>query len=104
VPNEAWARDFLAKHKRTPDWAQLELDKFRDHEFADPHEDWDAAWRNWLRRAIKPLREASLFPPRSTGEALNPRATREVVMCPCCGAFDFAVSHQCQVTAAKGSQ
>lgn len=32
---------------------QNELGKFRDHEFAAPRSDWDAAFRNWLRRAAE---------------------------------------------------
>lgn len=27
-----------------------ETARFRDHEFAQPHSNWPAAWRNWLRR------------------------------------------------------
>jgi uncharacterized protein YdaU (DUF1376 family) len=30
-----------------------ELALIRDHEFRDPHSDWDAVIRNWLRRASK---------------------------------------------------
>jgi hypothetical protein len=29
----------------------LETQKFRDHEFHQPHSDWRRAWRNWIRRA-----------------------------------------------------
>ena len=30
-----------------------EWDKFRDHEFKTAHSDWDAAWRNWVRTAVR---------------------------------------------------
>jgi transposase-like protein len=30
---------------------ELELSKFRDHEFAKPKTDWDATLRNWMRNA-----------------------------------------------------
>lgn len=30
-----------------------EIALLRDHEFRDPHTDWDAVVRNWLRRAEK---------------------------------------------------
>jgi hypothetical protein len=29
----------------------LETEKFRDHEYRDPHSDWPAAWRTWMRNA-----------------------------------------------------
>lgn len=28
-----------------------ETEKFRDHEFRNAHTDWDATWRQWMRRA-----------------------------------------------------
>lgn len=28
-----------------------ETEKFRDHEYRDPHSNWEAAWRQWMRRA-----------------------------------------------------
>jgi hypothetical protein len=31
---------------------ELEIEKFRDHEFKTPKGDWDAAARNWLRKGI----------------------------------------------------
>jgi hypothetical protein len=31
---------------------EAELAKFRDHEFRDPHTDWDATACNWIRRAV----------------------------------------------------
>ncbi len=30
-----------------------QFDAFCDHEFAAPKSDWDAAWRNWARRAAE---------------------------------------------------
>jgi hypothetical protein len=37
----------------------LELAKFRDHEFATPRSDYDAAFRNWLRGATPQRRSGS---------------------------------------------
>ncbi len=31
--------------------AQQQWQQFTDHEFGQPKSDWDAAWRNWARRA-----------------------------------------------------
>ena len=49
-----------------PAWLERELDRFRDHWAAQPgtkgrKSDWDATWRNWLRRAddYEPLRPRS---------------------------------------------
>lgn len=39
----------------SPGAIERELAKFRDHQFRDAHTDWDAAFRNWIRRA-KPSR------------------------------------------------
>lgn len=39
----------------------LELAKFRDHEFATPRSDYDAAFRNWLRSAT-PQRQSRVAP------------------------------------------
>lgn len=33
-----------------------ETEKFRDHEYRDPHSNWVAAWRQWMRRAPEFLR------------------------------------------------
>lgn len=41
-----------------------EIALIRDHEFRDPHSDWDAVVRNWLRRAAKQK-------PRGTDEHLT---------------------------------
>lgn len=30
-----------------------EFAKFKDHEYRDPHSDWNAAWRNWVRTAVR---------------------------------------------------
>lgn len=46
-PNEEH-RQFAQEHSLDLDG---ELAKFRDHEFAQPKTDWDATFRNWLRRA-----------------------------------------------------
>lgn len=29
----------------------VETEKFRDHEYKDPHGNWPAAWRQWMRRS-----------------------------------------------------
>ncbi len=42
----AWAKD---QHPAVD--VQVELDKFRDHEFKQAHSDWPKAFRNWVRRA-----------------------------------------------------
>ena len=49
-----------------PAWLERELDRFRDYWAAQPgakgrKSDWDATWRNWLRRAddYEPLRPRS---------------------------------------------
>lgn len=44
----AWAR----QHTPRVDF-DAEMALLRDHEFRDPHSDWDAVVRNWLRRAAK---------------------------------------------------
>lgn len=47
-PFRAWARE------HTPGVNfDAELAVLRDHEFRDPHSDWDGVIRNWLRRAAK---------------------------------------------------
>ena len=35
------------------DEVQQETEIFKDHEFAKPRKDWQAVWRNWMRRAAK---------------------------------------------------
>ena len=31
--------------------APAEFAIFKDYEFKNPHSDWEAVWRNWLRKA-----------------------------------------------------
>jgi uncharacterized protein YdaU (DUF1376 family) len=50
----AWA----AEHTPSVNF-DAELAQLRDHEFRDPHSDWDAVARNWLRRAAKEKSRAS---------------------------------------------
>lgn len=45
-----------------------ETEKFRDHEFRDPHSNWIAAWRQWIRRCTE-------FVPRGTREDTGWRPT-----------------------------
>lgn len=53
----AWAK------AKTPNVdVEAETEKFRDHEFRDPHSNWPAAWRTWMRRAPD-------FAPRTNGKA-----------------------------------
>lgn len=33
-------------------WMRRELEKLKDHEFRTPKSDWEATYRNWLRRCI----------------------------------------------------
>lgn len=47
-PLRAWAEEHAPNVNFDAEIAQL-----RDHEFRDPHSDWDAVVRNWLRRAQK---------------------------------------------------
>ena len=50
VNPEGW----IAQNCPGLDW-RLETEKFRDHEFSVPKQDWLKAWRNWMRRAhVKP--------------------------------------------------
>lgn len=53
-PLRAWARE----HTPNVDF-DAEIAQLRDHEFRDPHSDWDAVVRNWLRRAAKERTRAS---------------------------------------------
>lgn len=46
-----------------------ETEKFRDHEFRDPHSNWIAAWRQWMRRCIE-------FVPRGTNGIEPPKPKR----------------------------
>lgn len=36
--------------------------KFRDHEFRDPHGNWPAAWRTWMRRSVEFRRSGASKP------------------------------------------
>lgn len=45
-------RDWATEHAPRVNF-DTELALLRDHEFRDPHSDWDAVVRNWLRRAAK---------------------------------------------------
>jgi uncharacterized protein YdaU (DUF1376 family) len=47
-PLREWAREHTPRVNFDAEIALL-----RDHEFRDPHSDWDAVVRNWLRRASK---------------------------------------------------
>ena len=45
-----------AEADHDPDWLRRQLDRFRDHWAAQSgtkgvKADWDATWRNWIRRA-----------------------------------------------------
>lgn len=49
---------------------------FRDHEFKDPHGDWPAAWRKWMRRSPEFKRNGTAKPkytPSLTTEELEAR-------------------------------
>ena len=39
---------------------RLETEIFRDHEFRTARVDWDATWRNWIRREQKQIRRKTL--------------------------------------------
>lgn len=48
--------NFTVEAGHSPDWLRRELDRFRDYWVAQPGArgrkvDWDATWRNWVRRA-----------------------------------------------------
>lgn len=45
-----------------------ETEKFRDHEYRDPHSDWPAAWRTWMRNVPEFKRGNSAAPQRKTFE------------------------------------
>lgn len=50
LPNDTQTDEIAEKFGLPPDQVELELAKFRDHEFRTARKDWDATWRNWLRR------------------------------------------------------
>ncbi len=45
----AWAQDLGVDAAAV----NFETDKFRDHEFKSPRKDWQAVWRNWIRRYVE---------------------------------------------------
>lgn len=51
-PSEA-IRQLAIAERFQPGELERELAKFRDHQFRDAHTDWNAAFRNWLRRAAE---------------------------------------------------
>jgi hypothetical protein len=54
VPEDFQITDALrewAKAKAPNVNLEAETEKFRDHEFRDPHSDWPKAWRQWMRRS-----------------------------------------------------
>lgn len=50
---------------------ESETEKFRDHEFRDPHSNWAGAWRQWMRRAPEFRSGNGAHPP-----AIPPRTWR----------------------------
>lgn len=58
LPDQAVAGNLFGDGRFGSERLQLELEKFRDHWRQQPGSrgvklDWDAAWRNWLRRAAE---------------------------------------------------
>lgn len=57
-PSEAaveWTRAMLAERRLPSEWAAEQLDSMRDYSRQRPdwrHADWDATWRNWVRREL----------------------------------------------------
>jgi len=70
------SRDRRRSRRCPPDWQPppdadvREVAKFRDHEFAQPKSDWDAAWRNWKRKAAE-IAPSAHAPPSDAGRAWN---------------------------------
>lgn len=59
---KAWTATELSKHGLTDEWAWTQLDAMRDYARQHPlwkHADWDATWRNWVRKAIERLPRAA---------------------------------------------
>lgn len=60
-----------AKEKTPNVDIEAQTERFRDHEFRDPHSDWAAAWRQWMRRTpeFQPrngaARKADYVPPKT---------------------------------------
>lgn len=44
--------EYATKQGLSPAEVPLELEKMRDHEFRDPHSDWDRTWKRWVRTAV----------------------------------------------------
>ena len=55
------------------DLIEVELPKFRDHEFRSPRSDWDAAFRNWLRTSKGDRHERSRQTDHQAAGASDPR-------------------------------
>lgn len=58
---KSWTAGELTKHGLTDEWAWTQLDAMRDYAKQHPlwkHADWDATWRNWVRKAIDRLPRA----------------------------------------------
>lgn len=73
-PPDDLLRDLAAKHPAVP--IELELEKFRDHSRANDRrfKDFEAAFRNWIRKAVDfAKRDGKGAPPPGTGsrKALN---------------------------------
>lgn len=51
---KAWARE---KYPAVD--LDYETEQMRDHEFRDPHTDWDKVWRTWIRRAATEFKKAN---------------------------------------------
>lgn len=55
-----------------------ETEKFRDHEFRDPHSDWLAAWRQWIRRSPEFAPRAGFAKPQPPAVTWRPPADEDV--------------------------
>lgn len=66
--------DYAIKEGLSIGQLNREFAKFTDCEFRTPHHDWDATWRNWVRRAIDDQRKGRANG-RSTSHA-NQEAVR----------------------------
>lgn len=47
----------------------LEIEKFRDHEFKDPRSNWDATFRNWIRNARRDMARSPITPAKKRESA-----------------------------------
>jgi len=53
-----WTQAKMAEHALTDSWAWEQLDAMRDYATQHPawkHADWNATWRNWVRKALERL-------------------------------------------------